>query len=178
MNLVRWLSQQPQPATVRCITAEGDRAIRIDKKAKRPWGEASRAIETLQATRIEALDGQGNILRVFELEVSSSAEDATLRPTSQLQSDLQVVSQLLGRAYEHSTQVAFAHLCEVVRIAFGRLEGVERAWVRTLNQLASSSEQGPATGEDSMGVETLLQAFMQGQLQGAKDSGGQKKPGP
>jgi hypothetical protein len=175
MNLVRWLSQQPQPETIRCVTAEGERAIRVDRKAKRPWGEASRAIETLNATRVEALDSKGNILRVSELAVARAVEDS--QPTSQLQSDLQVMSQLLARAYEHSTQVAFAQLCEVVRIAFARLDGLERAWVRTLNQQATASEtEAPAEGDSTL--QMMLQAFMQGQMQAAQSPPDPKKPKP
>jgi hypothetical protein len=174
MNLVRWLSQQPQPVSIRCITAEGERAIRIDRKAKRPWGEASRAIETIQARRVEALDGQGHILRVSEIEATRSNEEAATVPTSQLQSDLQVLSQLLGRAYEHSTQVAFAQLCEVVRIAFARLDGLERAWVRSLNQQAASVEPSEAAGDDGT-LSAMLQAFMQGQVARAQNESADKK---
>jgi hypothetical protein len=175
MNVARWLSQQPQPVTIRCATPDGERTIQINAKAKRRWGEAARAIDTFEATRIEALDGQGTVLRVCDIELPTHEEERPPVPSSQLQSDVVVImnhlATHLAHAYEHSTQVAFSHLCEVVNIAFARLDGLERAWTRMLN-LQMKTAQGPEEQAEAgeVNLNALLQhfgaSFLQGKLAG------------
>ena len=93
-NLSHWLRKAPQPVA---LLADAQR-IEVPKSA-RAWRDLVATIESLEPTKLTALDGQGNVLRSIVLE----SDDATAQPSaaSNEMSDLQLFAKLLAEGYQH-----------------------------------------------------------------------------
>jgi hypothetical protein len=166
-NLRVWLARY-KPTTLRVATPGGEREISCAGK----WSESAKTALAMQATKLEALDSKGKVIAYAELEAIEDEEMATrapaVVPTTALQSDLLVVSQLLANAYRHSTDVAFTQMCEIMRIAFQRLDKVETVLQRTtlarLNQRVSSGRKDEDEESDGINLETILGTIIQGKI--------------
>jgi hypothetical protein len=70
MNLRAWLRRAPKPAQLRC-----DGQLIPVPSAGNQWAQLEETILALGATRVEALDASGAILRATQLE---SVDDAAV----------------------------------------------------------------------------------------------------
>lgn len=91
MNLTHWLRKAPQPSA---ILADAQR-IEVPKNA-RAWRDLTATIESLEPSKLTALDAQGNVIRSIVLE----ADDAKPTSASPEMSDLQLFAKLLAEGYE------------------------------------------------------------------------------
>lgn len=146
MIVKHWLRKAPAAVSVNCTTPTGEKVVHIDRKGARCWHEAEMTIAALGATRIEACDAKGNVLRVVDLDPAEGAEDAEERdelPVAELSKfgrDLTQMSRLLGQAYKDGSNAtkdayatSFQYMTTLVESVMKRLDGLERAWVRNLN---------------------------------------------
>jgi hypothetical protein len=92
-NLSHWLRKAPQPVA---LLADGQR-IEVPKSA-RAWRDLVATIESLEPSKLTALDGQRNVLRSIALESDDTAQPAA---ASNEMSDLQLFAKLLAEGYQH-----------------------------------------------------------------------------
>lgn len=166
-----------------------------------PWGEQARVAESIAALRpdlLEALDGNGNMIRAIRLEGASASEpvrtsDASPEAPAGLETDptaamLTHFANLLHRAYEHSTSVAFARMVEIVQLQNERSTSIEARLERTESErrqqahekhelelehlaevLKHAQEDGNGNPSDILGM--MLQGFMQAKAGGPPPAG-------
>lgn len=191
MNLVAkirgFLLQQPKPATVR-VTADGEsQPLQV---GKRSYVKIAETIEALGVDLIECLDASGVLIRAIRIKDVDGVQrsDAAAIPAG-IEADPQALmlthfANLLHRAYEHSTEVAFARMVEITGIMSERSEAIEQRLERSesayrrlhqerLDEAYDRADEDAArTAEDAKQgatglVEQLAGAFLSGQSNGA-----------
>lgn len=129
-----WLLQLPKPARVRLTDADGE-TKELDC-TKRAMVRVAESIAALKPELLECLGDDGSLLRALR---PSSADDVTsgapsiprgleLDPQALLMSHF---AALLHRAYEHSTELAFVKLLEIVERMGERSDAIEKRLERT-----------------------------------------------
>jgi hypothetical protein len=181
-NLRGWLLQLPKPALLRC-TVDGEVE---ELKPGKSWQKLAETIAALQPELVQALDAEGNILRALRPDTADARRsDAAEIPTG-LAADPQALmlthfANLLHRAYEHSTEIAFGKIVELVDKMNDRSEGIEqrleRAEARARRLQEDNIEDAYARAEElaAQAAETggndelknhLLGAFLSGKMNG------------
>lgn len=173
----KFLLRQPRASLIRLTS--GDKTHDIVPKRNQSWSKVGESIAAVAPELIECLDAQGNLIRAIRPQVDSDPNDAP-DPPSPLVADPETarithIANLIHRAYEHSTNVAFNKLCELYEVQAAhsqsieaRLERTEANYRRLMQQqlndafvqaeeLAEQSE----TGDGDM-LTQLGKAFLQG----------------
>lgn len=140
MNLARirgFLLQLPKPALIRVSTADGEPQ---ELKPGRSYARTAESITALGVDLVECLDAEGKLLRALRLsETDAHRSDAAAIPTG-IEADPQALmlthfANLLHRAYEHSTEVAFVRLVELAERLSSHTESIEARLAQTESQL-------------------------------------------
>lgn len=177
-HLRNWLIQQPKPVKVRVTDENGE--VKEILCAKRPIVRIAESIVAIGPDLIECLGPNDELLRAYrssnEAEFTSTAAPPV--PTS-LAADpgaaqLGYFASLIHRAYEHSTELAFNKLIELVERMDQRSEAIERRLERAetayrreqserIDDLWERAEEVAANGGSKEKIlETLLTSMMQG----------------
>lgn len=181
-NRIRgFLLQSPKPHTVRVSTNDGEPH---ELKPGRSYAKCADTIAALDVELIECLDDAGKLQRAMRMSSEEALRsDAATLPKG-LEADpnalmLSHFADLIHRAYQHSTEIAFVKLVEVVERIGERAEAIEarlerqEASNRRLQQEAvddafaraeEAAEQKDAAGGDLLN--NLAGAFLSGQVQG------------
>ena len=182
MNLSRirgFLLQLPKPATIRVCAGDGEPQT---IKPARSYARTAESIEALGVDLIECLDKEGALLRALRLtDPESRRSDAAdvpkgieVDPTALM---LTHFANLLHRAYEHSTEIAFTRLVELAERLSAHTESIEARLAHTEGQLrreqsdriddayerAQSAIQNGDTSDPLM--QQMLGAFMTAKMQ-------------
>lgn len=177
-----FLLEIPRPAAIRVTCGEAEpQLIKPGKSASK----TASTIEALGAELVECLDKAGEVIRAHRLDtVDSRRSDAPAMPTG-LEQDPQAAmlthfANLIHRAYEHSTEIAFGKMVELVEkigdraeSIEARLERAEAANRRLLSEQvdeAMARAEEVAEGAEGKGgslTEQLAAAFLSGQMGGA-----------
>lgn len=188
MNVARirgFLLQQPRPAVVRVTCNDGD-PQELNTKG-RSFAKLADTITALGADLIECVDAEGKIIRAArvssaEARRSDAAEVPALLQTDPHAAMLTHFANLLHRAYEHSTEIAFVKMVEVMERIGDRAEAIEQRLERTEAQnrrlvqeqvedaFERAAEEATKAAEGAEGGGLLQQmagAFMSGQMQSA-----------
>jgi hypothetical protein len=174
MNIKSWLRRVPHPVTLRL---DDKKVLRISE-GKNKWRDIVDAIALEQPAKLEALDADGNVIRVTQLADPDSPADeaAAAKPKSELAE----LGALIAGAYksgaeQHAAafQLAFAENTKLVQVLAERLGGLEKAWQTTLEQRAAEYMQQGGGGDGIDGLMTgpmgpLLQALAMKTLGGAE----------
>src|SRR5512147_364352 len=110
-----FLLQLPKPSRIRVTSSDGDP---VEVKPGRSAARTADSIAALGVDLIECLDNEANVLRALRLgDVESQRSEAAPIPTG-IEADphalmLSHFANLLHRAYEHSTEIAFTRLVEL-----------------------------------------------------------------
>lgn len=131
MNVARirgWLLQQPKPSLLRVTTGDGEPQ---ELRPSRSYAKTAESIAALGPDLVECLDGEGKLLRALRLSEVDAARSHAAEIPQGLASDphalmLTHFANLLHRAYEHSTEIAFVKLVEVVERVGDRAEAIEQ----------------------------------------------------
>jgi hypothetical protein len=177
-----FLLQSPKPQLVRITTNDGEPH---ELKPGRSYAKTADTIAALDVDLIECLDDAGKLLRALRMSSPDALRsDAAAMPKG-LEADPQAMmlthfANLIHRAYEHSTEIAFSKMVELVeRIGDrseaieARLERAEAAHRRAVDQqIDDAFERAEETAEKAKeGSGDLLQnlagAFLNGQMQSA-----------
>lgn len=179
-----WLLQQPKPAVIRC-TIDGEVE---ELKPGKSWAKTAETIAALQPELLQAYDAAGKLIRATRFEAEPSGKRAAAAPPelpALLATDphaalLHHFATLLHRAYEHSTQVAFEKLVDVVERQGDRADAIEQRLERTeararrlqddqVDDAYARAEELAAeattSGSDAEFKNHLMQAFLSGQMQ-------------
>jgi hypothetical protein len=195
-----WLLQIPKPLLIR-VTVEGERTE--IKPGKQSYARLAETIVALGPELVECLGGDGDVLRAKRMtDVESQRSDAAALPAV-LQMDpnaamLTHFANLIHRAYEHSTEIAFVKLAEITDKMGDRADAIERRLERTeatnrkllqdqvddaFDRAQDQADRAVAEAEASGGSGALegqlLNSFLGGQqLKGnVRSTNGAPKPG-
>lgn len=181
MNVARirgFLLQHPKPAAVR-VSGEGEPET---LKPGKSYARCAETIAALNVDLVECLDASGNILRALRMgeadaQRSAAAEVPPVLATDPHAAMLTHFANLLHRAYEHSTEIAFGKMVDLVeRIGDraeaieSRLERAEAANRRLFNeQLEDAFERAheaaeKANGENGDLTQQMVGAFLSGKM--------------
>lgn len=158
MNLRSWLRRVPHPHTLRL---DDKKTLRISE-GKNKWRDILDAVALEQPAKVEALDADGNVIRVTQLQDPDDRQDEA-GGAAKPKSELAELGALIAGAYragaeQHAAafQLAFAENTKLVGLLAERLGGLEKAWQTTLEQRAA--ELGAAGGEG--GIDGLMNGPM------------------
>ena len=140
MNTTRirgFLIQLPKPAKIRVSSGDGEPQ---EIKPARSYARTAESIEALGCDLIECIDKDGVVLRALRLsEPESRRSDAADVPKG-IEADphalmLSHFANLLHRAYEHSTEIAFTRLVELAERLSAHTESIEARLAHTESAL-------------------------------------------
>ena len=183
-----FLIQVPKPTSVR-VTGDGEPQI---IKPGKSYAKCAESILALGGDLVEALDSEGNVLRATRLGIVDAQRSEAAPVPDALKEDPQALlmthfANLIHRAYEHSSEVAFSKLGELVEKLGDRSEAIEARLERTeaqnrrlyqeqvedaFDRARELAEQRPEQGGGL--VEQMAGAFLSGQLGGGLS--GAKRP--
>lgn len=193
----RFLIRQPRAALVRLTS--GERTSDLLPKKNQSWSRMGETIAAMAPELVECLDSEGNLLRAIRPPHDGDPTDAPEPPTV-LATDPETArithfANLIHRAYEHTTNVAFARLIDLVEridarsdAIEARLERTESAYRRVTQQqlteaLSQVEDEEHAAAEPSGDLQQLLMTFLQGHAQATQSpapvparSNGRKRP--
>lgn len=177
-----FLLVHPKPVTVRVTVDDGDPEV---LKPGKSYAKLAETIEALGATLVECLDAQGNILRAMKVDEDVATRSEAAPVPDGLKADphalmLTHFANLLHRAYEHSTEIAFGKMVELVDKMNDRADGIEARLERAeaqnrrmlldqtdaeIERAEERAEQAAAAGGEGALGDQLVQSFLAGQLQ-------------
>lgn len=140
MNIARirgFLIQLPKPAKIRVSAGDGEPQ---ELKPARSYARTAETIEALGVDLIECIDKDGVVLRALRLsETDARRSDAAELPKG-IEADphalmLSHFANLLHRAYEHSTEIAFTRLVELAERLSSHTESIEARLAHTESAL-------------------------------------------
>jgi hypothetical protein len=184
MNAARirgFLIQLPKPAKIRLTSGDGEpQEIKPGRSAAR----TAESIEALGVDLVECLDKDGAVLRALRLtEPDAHRSDAAPLPKG-IEADphalmLSHFANLLHRAYEHSTEIAFTRLVELAERLSSHSESIEARLERTESALRRERDDrrddeleralelmNTKSGGDESLAQQMLGAFMQAKMGG------------
>jgi len=170
-SLSRWLKKAPQPRTLRYTTADDEeRSLSIGSSPRR-WKEAEAALLDVNAVRVEALDEQGNVLRVEVLRPDLAGEDgdkpaavevARAKETAALALVLDAQGKRITDAFREGADAASRgqdNLVQVVNILTGQWSATMNA-VHTLSMQLAKALRANGGDEDDDGMSTQMQQLI------------------
>lgn len=180
-NRIRgWLLQLPKPSSVR-VSGDGEPQT---LRPGRSYAKLADTIVALNPDLVEALDKDGNVLRATRMQSEDAQRSTAAELPEGLKADphalmLTHFANLVHRAYEHSTEIAFTKMVELVDKMNDRADGIESRLERTeaMNrrllqdavdaeiERAHTEAQQQAAGEGDLGQQ-LLGGFMTGAMNG------------
>lgn len=173
-----FLLQHPKPHSIR-VTGDGE------PETIKPGKSFARTAETIAAkdvSLVECLDANGDILRAMDLDGQEATRSAAAPipegiaqdPTALLTAHF---ANLIHRAYEHSTEIAFNRMVDLVERMGARAEAIEQRLERAEkayraaieDQIEDAFERAREQAEKREGsdalADNLATAFVSGQLQ-------------
>lgn len=171
-----WLLQVPKPSAVR-VTGDGEPQT---LKPGRSYAKLAETIVALGVDLVEALDKDGNVIRATRFQADEAhRSDAAAIPAG-LEKDpnalmLTHLANLIHRAYEHSSEVAFTKLVELVDKMNDRADGIEARLERAESrnrallqdqvdaELQRAEEVAAAAGGEDLGQQ-LMGGFLSGAM--------------
>lgn len=124
-----FLLQLPKPALIKVTNGEGE--IEELKPGRTSYQKLAASIEALEPQLLQCFDADAKLLRAMRCDDADSRRSDAAAPPAVLVNDpetarLTHVANLIHRAYEHSTEVAFNRLCDIVDRLNERSESIER----------------------------------------------------
>lgn len=180
MNIARirgFLLQLPKPTMVR-VSGDGEPQ---ELRPGRSFAKLADTIAALQPELIECLDADGKVLRAARLDTAEARRSDAAEPPEALKADphammLTHFANLLHRAYEHSTEVAFTRLVELTERMNDRADAIEQRLERSeaqnrrllQEQVDDAFERAAEAAEKAQGDEgalgqQLIGSFLSGQ---------------
>lgn len=188
MNAARirgWLLQLPKPTAVR-VTGDGEPQT---LRPGRSYAKLAETIVALGVDLVEALDKDGNVIRATRFQGEEAhRSDAAAIPAG-LEKDPQALmlthlANLIHRAYEHSSEVAFTKLVELVDKMNDRADGIEARLERAesrnrallQDQVDAELERAEQVAAGNAGGDDIGQQLIGGFLSGAMQKPATAKP--
>lgn len=136
-ELRNWLTRQPQPVMLHCYDDEDElRKVKVGL-GRAKWRDAEAAISN--AARVEALDADGNVMRVCELDSGEVTATGKGPSKGDKSPDIVQLARLLHEAHdagaarhEAAYRMGFDSLAALVNTLAERLAVMEMAWHKLL----------------------------------------------
>jgi ElaB/YqjD/DUF883 family membrane-anchored ribosome-binding protein len=174
-----WCMRRPRPKTLRLHVGDEVSEISVEGTGQ-SWAQIAESLVALEPDLIEAMSADGKVIRA-ERPGTPSRDNRTVESPKILHTDPETArlthfADLLHRAYQHTTDVAFTKLVELVermdnrmdRVE-ARLERTERAYHRELMdrvdeayERAEQYAEEHAAPQPTDGVNPIIEAFMNG----------------
>jgi hypothetical protein len=181
-----FLIRNPKPKVVRLTT--GSKVEEIRPSHSRSFRKMGETIAAVMPDLIEVLDEQGILLRAVRPQIEPDITSDQPEVPDLLRNDPETArlthfANLLAKAYEHTTNVAFTKLLELVERMDQRTDNIEARLERTevahrkvLNQQLRDAfaEADAISGDDEGGefIRTFLQAAAQAGQPATKPTNG------
>lgn len=129
-----FLLRSPKPSSVRVSREDGEPQV---LKGIRSYARAADTIVALRPELVECLDKDGNILRAINADGADSnnpsgdVEVPAVLATDPLAAAFMMYGKLIAKAYEHSTEVAFSKMVELVERMNDRSDNIEKRLERS-----------------------------------------------
>jgi hypothetical protein len=162
-----WLICQPRPAKVR-IVREGAAPQVLEIQPGMTFAAVAKTIVALDPEHVEALDKDGQLIRVYAAEDEEGdepEEEAGYEvPTDGESQRFIIVAKLLGDAYKHSNQVAFDKLGELFQAVVAREQAQARSLEAMQKLLMKQALEAAAEGDAPEGSfeQMMISSVMQG----------------
>ena len=178
----KFLLKQPRAELIR-LTVRGE-VQEIKPTRGQSLAKIGESIFAVSPEVIELFDGNGRLLRAIRPENETETNTDQPKPPEILKADPETArlthfASLLAKAYEHTTNVAFAKLVELVERIDARTDAVESRLERTealyrrelINQAEMARDEAERIVDEAQGVEgedredllrQMMSAFMQG----------------
>lgn len=166
VNVGSWLRREPQPAKVRL---DGKDVVKVGTNKNR-WKDVVDVIEESQPTKIEALNEDGDVLRLTKLDYPDGGAGAGDAESSKKKSDLAEFASLLRQAQKDGIDAlkeAFDKQAELLRLVFDRWTGVEDAWRQTIAS-NGAPDADAAKGPIEEMIKTAVTAHVASTMNGAE----------
>jgi hypothetical protein len=183
MNVSRirgFLISLPKPASVRVFV---DGEAQDIKAAGRSYQKLAETIEAMDGEQLQCLDLEGKVLRAMRLDDADAQRSEAAPIPAGLAADPQALmlthfANLLHRAYEHSTEIAFVKMVDAFDRMNDRSASIEQRLERAealarrlrddqvqdaFERAEEIAEQAGQNGNDAF-VNTLANAFVSGQM--------------
>lgn len=183
MNISRirgFLISLPKPASVR-VFVEGE--AHDLKTAGRSYQKIAETIAAMNGEQLQCLDSEGKLLRATRLDDEDAQRSDAAPIPAGLAADPQALmlthfANLLHRAYEHSTEIAFSKMVEIVDRINDRSTSIEQRLERAealarrlrddqvqdaFERAEEIAEQAGQTGNDAF-VNTMMEQFLAGRM--------------
>lgn len=193
MNVTRirnFLIQQPKPISVRVVVDGDPHEIKL---GGRSYQKLAETIEAMNGEQLQCLGAEGQLIRAVRLDDADAQRSEAAPIPAGLQADPQALmlthfANLLHRAYEHSTEIAFVKMVEAFDRINDRSASIEQRLERAealarrlrdeqvqdaFERAEEVAEQAGQDGNENF-VSTLANAFVSGQMNRA--AGGVGKP--
>lgn len=172
-----FLLQQPKPAALRVTGSDGEPQ---EMKLGRSFAKTAESIIAIGCDLVEALDAGGAVLRAMRLSSADARRSDAASVPDVIAQDPQAAmlshfANLIHRAYEHSTEIAFSKVVELADRLGSHIEAIEQRLERAEGQVrranadlldeafARAEEQAEKNGEPGF-ADQMAQAFFSGQL--------------
>lgn len=182
--------RKPRPSLLRVVRPDGE-ITDVQIAAVTDFARLGETIDALTPTRLEAFDDEESLLRAWKHpgvgKVGPTVPEALVSDPETAR--LTHFANLLHRAYEHSTDVAFDRLVDMFERqmdqnarSLSRLEALENAYFQALQANAmlaagAGGEEGESEGAP-LDHEDLIGAFMRGFAQRQNQRPKQPRPAP
>lgn len=165
MNVRSWLRRVPQPSKIRL---DNKKVVRVGE-GKNKWRDVVDVILTEHPHIVEALDSDGDVIRVTELEADGSESDQDAREPSQKSTELAQLAAIIkeswleaanaNRAQYEGIIAKYTELAQLVVNRNVQLETtVEKTWEEKAAEIASGNGDVAAIMNGPLGV--LINAVM------------------
>lgn len=173
-----FLLQKPKPHTVRIIVDGDEQEVELS----RSYAKTADSIAALEPESVRCYNAAGVLLRAMSTEDEDSRRSDAAAIPEGLKADPQALmlthfANLLHRAYEHSTEIAFTKMVEVFDVMGARSESIESRLARAeaenkrlVNDVIDSEfdraeEIAVRAAEGENGLEQqILGAFLSGKM--------------
>lgn len=175
----RFCMQAPRPAMVRVMCADGVKEIVIEPATV--WTALGSSIDALDPDSVELYDDQDNLLRADKRRTKRNTGDVQI--PAALHDDpetarLMHFSNILDRAYENSTRLAFEKFVELVEVVMRerestakRLERLERDYFEAVGDNVVLANEATKAGDEGGDLEGAIGEMMQRGIVAAATNG-------
>lgn len=171
----------PKPHTVRVSAGDSTEEIKVGKQK---YIRIAESIVAMNADLVECLDKDGTVIRAKRLDDPEARRSDAAPIPEAIANDphaamLTHMANLLHRAYEHSTEIAFVKLVELVDRIDARSDSIEQRLERSeralqqsfrdqldmeyerAHEIAQKAQEG-----DQGAIQQMASAFLQSAMQG------------
>lgn len=155
MNLRSWLRRTPKPATIR---VDGAQLVPVPNSGN-VWAQLEETLTALNASRVEALDASGAILRAAQLrdddEETAPAKQGGGSELGQLARIIADAHDAGARRHAAAYETAFAKQLELLSVVASRLTALETAYHRSVTQVAQLQLDAAAANASDDGTNAI-----------------------